>query len=42
MPTSHGFSGSPILAVTDGQLVVIGIHTHRGKEEGINSGVYFD
>jgi V8-like Glu-specific endopeptidase len=42
MPTSLGFSGSPILAVRDDQLIVIGIHTHRGQQEGINSGVYFD
>lgn len=42
MPTSLGFSGSPIIASNGDKYYAIGIHTHRGKAPGYNSGVYFN
>lgn len=42
MPTSPGFSGSPILKKDqNGSYHVIGIHTHRGRDDKANSGLYF-
>lgn len=41
MKTKVGCSGSPILTKDDkNQLYIVGIHTHKGREDDYNSGVY--
>lgn len=34
-------SGGPLLCKEGGSWKIIGVHTHRGLNEGYNSGVYF-
>jgi V8-like Glu-specific endopeptidase len=42
MKTEVGHSGSPILMRRrEGEMVVVGIHTHRGVRKGVNLGVCF-
>ena len=40
--TVKGQSGGPVMVEDeDGEMVVVGIHTHAGLKVGVNSGLYF-
>lgn len=42
MKTSIGISGSPIISKNKkGELIIVGIHTHKGFSSEYNSGLYF-